>query len=498
MTETRLQDLRIERGATAKARRRTRPWWVKWVVVLGIAGVLAFLFRDELAEMGLPVVKVERVTERSASAVAAATGASANGYVVARTRAALSADTPGRIVELNVTEGSVVKKGDVVARLFADEYAAAVRRAEADVSVAERGVEVAVANVASARSELDTLRANVSAARADIASTKASLDLAQLTFDRAVKLLEAGVDTADRRDRAERDLLDAQAMAQGAAARLESAEKSLAQGEARLAAWETSVPEARARVVAAVASRDLAQATLDKTAVRAPFDGVVVLKDAEVGEVVSPNSQGGSNARGSVVTMVDFATLEVQAEVPETSLGSVAVGAEARIYLDAFPEKFYPGRVDRIWPTANRTKATVEVRVTFLERDDKLRPEMGVRVVFASMPSDAIPSAKPADTSSGQSGASGGPGAATAAREASLPPEARILVPLDCIVRADGKPAVFLHESGVVRRREVTLGVERSNRVVVLSGLSAGEEIVREPAPELKDGTRVRVEKSGS
>ncbi len=485
MTEPSLQDLRIERDVTVRSKRRTRPWWVKWIVILAILGGLAFLFRGRLAEMSLPVVKVERVQERNASAVAAATGASANGYVVARTRAALSADTPGRIVELNVTEGSVVQKGDVVARLFADEYAAAVRRADADVKLVERGVEVAQANVEAARRELETLRANVEISRADIGSTQAYLDLAKLTFDRAVKLLQTGVDTADRRDRAQRDLLDAQAMVHGANARVLSAETSLSQGEARLAAAEAGVPEARARVDAAVAGRELAQATLDKTAVRAPFDGVVVLKDAEVGEVVSPNSQGGSNARGSVVTMVDFDSLEVQAEVPETSLASVVVGAEARVYLDAYPETFYPGRVDRIWPTANRTKATVEVRVAFLQRDDKLRPEMGVRVVFATRP------ATPAG------GASGEPASGTAS-DASLPPEAHILVPVDCIVRTEGKPAVFVHENGVIRRRAVELGDERAGRVVVLAGVSPGEEIVLDPAPELTDGLRVRTESAGS
>jgi len=473
VTETRLQDLRIDRGEGSRPKRRTRPWWVKWLVLLVLLGAVGYFFRDRLADVGVPVVKVERVTERTASAVAAATGASANGYVVARTRAALSADTPGRIVELNVTEGSVVKKGDVVARLFAEEYAAAVRRAEADINVAERGVDVAIANVASARSELDTLRANVDASRADVSSANASLSLATLTFERAVKLLETGVDTADRRDRAQRDLLDAQAMEQGFSARVRSSEMSLAQGEARLVASETGVPEARARVAAAVASRDLAQATLDKTNVRAPFDGIVVLKDAEVGEVVSPNSQGGSNARGSVVTMVDFATLEVQAEVPETSLASVVLGAEARIYLDAAPEKFYAGRVDRIWPTANRTKATVEVRVAFEQRDDKLRPEMGVRVVFAA---SADPNA---------AGPDGG-----------LPVEARILVSQDCIVKSGAKPAVFVHESGIVRRRQVELGSERAGRVVVLKGLAAGEEVVRAPAAGLEDGARVRLEKA--
>ncbi|MBL8861612.1 MAG: efflux RND transporter periplasmic adaptor subunit [Planctomycetes bacterium] len=455
---------------------------MKWAVLGGVLLLLAVWKREELAQLALAEVEVERVVARDPSAVAAATGASANGYIVARTRAALSADTPGRIVELNVTEGSVVKRGEVVARLYSEEYAAALRRAEADVAVFERGVEVAAANVEAARSELDTLRAYVAAARADLASAEASQALAQLTFDRAVKLLESGVDTVDRRDRAQRDLLEAQALLQGATARLEASQRSLLQGEARLAAAELGVAEARARVAAAVAARELAAATLDKTAVRAPFDGVVVLKDAEVGEVVSPNSQGGSNARGSVVTMVDFATLEVQAEVPETSLASVALGAEARIYLDAAPSKAYPGRVDRIWPTANRTKATVEVRVAFLERDQELRPEMGVRVVFAP----------PAPGASGASAADGG------SASPALPPEARILVPLDCVARADGKSYVWLHESGVVRRRDVELGLERAGRVAVLAGLAAGEEIVRKPAASLADGQRVRVAGAGS
>jgi RND family efflux transporter MFP subunit len=473
VTESGLHGLKIDREPSARGRRRTRPWWVKWVVVLALLAGVAWFYREELTRLALPVVRVERVQERTASAVAAATGASANGYVVARTRAALSADTPGRIVELNVTEGSVVKKGDVVARLFADEYAAALRRAEAEVAVVERQVEVAAANIESARRELDTLRANVSVAKADVGSAQALLDLSQLSFDRAVKLLQDGVDTADRRDRAQRDLLDAQSMLQGANARVLAATMSLAQGEARLAAAEAAVPEARARVEAAIAGRELAQATLDKTAVRAPFDGIVVLKDAEVGEVVSPNSQGGSNARGSVVTMVDFDSLEVQAEVPETSLASVTLGAPARIYLDASPQDFYPGRVDRIWPTANRTKATVEVRVAFAERDEKLRPEMGVRVVFAP-PTDAR----------------------APAGDDVVAQEARILVPLDCVVRAGTKTTVFVHQDGLVRAREVELGAERAGRVVVLSGLESGEEIVRDPAPTLEDAERVRLEET--
>src|SRR6185436_6114369 len=218
----------------------------------------------------------------------------------------------------------------------------------------------------------------------DLEQANSLFATAETQYKRAVDLLAQGVYTAEQRDLAKRDLDSAQTRVPWAKANLETAQAATAQSTQRLAVSQAAVKESEGRIALTQAAREQAQATLDKTEVRAPFDGIVVLKDAEVGEVVSPNVQGGSNARGSVVTMVDFATLEVQAEVPETSLANVKPQAGARLYLDAYPDKPYKGRVDRIWPTANRTKATVEVRVTFLERDDRLRPEMGVRVVFSA------------------------------------------------------------------------------------------------------------------
>jgi multidrug resistance efflux pump len=294
------------------------------VIVLGLLGLVAFVFRakiiDQVERWTLPNVKVERVVERSPSSIAAVTGISANGYIVARTRAALSADTPGRVVEMNVEEGSTVKKGDVVARLYADEYAANLARAQADVTVAEAARTRSIAEVETAEKSLATLQSNVKASEADVSQYDAGLKLAQLSLDRAKSLLESQVDTAERVDRAQRDLDEAVSRVAWAKARLESARRAVAEGEAHLAAARTAVSEADARIVSAKAARDLAAATLEKTEVRAPFDGIVVLKDAEVGEVVSPNSQGGSNARGSIVTMVDWNTLEVQVELQETSI----------------------------------------------------------------------------------------------------------------------------------------------------------------------------------
>jgi len=203
--------------------------------------------------------------------------------------------------------------------------------------------------------------------------------------------------------------------------------------------------------------------------VRAPFDGIVVLKDAEVGEVVSPNVVGGTSARGSVVTMVDFKSLEVQAEVPETSLAAVKIGSPTQVFLDAYPDKAYKGRVDRIWPTANRTKATVEVRIAFEDRDDRLRPEMGARIVF--LDANAAKGPSPSD------------GDAAPA----------LLIPANAVLRMDGQTGVFVLERDIVRFQRLALGEQRLGKIDVIEGLSEGDEIVLDPPATLKHGDRVRI-----
>jgi RND family efflux transporter MFP subunit len=182
-----------------------------------------------------------------------------------------------------------------------------------------------------------------------------------------------------------------------------------------------------------------------------------------VGEVVSPNAQGG-NSRGAVVTMVDFASLEAQVELPERSLSQVKKGAPARVFLDAYPEHGYEGAVDRIWPTANRQKGTVEMRVKLDAPDDRLRPEMGVRVVFLD------------------------PGASVE----TAPQEPVVLVPESAVARIDGRTGVFELDRDVVRWREIELGARRGPRFVVKQGLTGGERLVDAPPAGLEDGARVR------
>lgn len=466
-----LEALKIDRSKTARRAPRRGSWWgLAWLLV---PLVLLLLFRAPLSRLldrwTLPEVRALRVELSHPADVGAVSGVSANGYVVASRRAALSADTPGRIVEMSVTEGSEVKQGDVVARLFAEEYAAAFALAQGNHAAAKAGVARARAELEAAKATVDALRVAVDSAQARVASAQADVELATTELRRVQDLEQGAVASARELDAARATIERAQAMLQDTQAQERGAHAQLASGQARVTVAETALRQAEAQVEVAAAGEEQARATLSKTEVRAPFDGVVVLKDAEVGEVVSPNVAGGSTARGSVVTMVDFASLEVQVDLPEASLNAAQKGAPAQIFLDAFPGTPYAGQVSRIWPTANRQKATVEVRVTFDAPDQRLRPDMGVRVVF--LPPDAeAPVANP------EQGA-----------------EPTVLVDETSVVRRDGKEGVFLLEGDQVRFHPVELGARKAGRLVVRFGLQGGERILADPPATLADGDRVQL-----
>ena len=465
-----LSPLQIDRSKSepaARSRRRGRTNWIAWGALAAVIALVLF-FRRPLLELAdrlrLPEVEVVIATKPSALAAGAIEGTAANGYIVADRRAALSADTPGRIVELNVREGSVVKQGDVVARLYADEYRAALARAEADVAAQRSTVDRTALDLKVAEAEVSHQDSEVAAATAGVADAEASVKLTKLKWERAEKLVADKVETQQALDDARAEHERAEAALASARALLDAAQAGAKQVAARVAAANSAVVEAQARLPALEAARDLAKATLDKTEVRAPFTGVVVLKDAEVGEVVSPNAQG-AQSRGSVATMVDFASLQVQVEMPERNISAVVVGAPAKIFLDADPERPYTGTVERVFPTASRQKATIEVRVRFDQLDGRLRPEMGVRVVFLPKVSGNGPAPAPAG----------------------------VLVESGCVVKVDGKSGVFVLERDVARFHEIAVGEERGGRVVVQSGLEGGERLVANPPATLMNGDRVRV-----
>ncbi|MBM3984091.1 MAG: efflux RND transporter periplasmic adaptor subunit, partial [Planctomycetes bacterium] len=276
--------------------------------------------------------------------------------------------------------------------------------------------------------ELEAARVRVTA---DLQSARAEAEWARLDFERKAPLLGSGDVSASEVDRAriERDRT---------ASQVASLESALAEIEVQVA----------------------------KSSVYAPFAGVITAKNAEVGEVVSSLS-AGANAVGSVATLVDFETLEVQVELAQTSLRAAREGAPVLIYLDAFPDDAFRGRVRQIWPTADRQKATVELRAEFLERDGRILPEMGVRVIFT-------------------------------ADEEAQPPEPRVQAPERAVRRDADGPAAFVLEQGRVRRVALELGAAERGSVRVLSGLQGGETLVLDPPASLADGDEVRIVEDGT
>ncbi len=338
-----LSKLRINRDPPPEVRRAFgRTLLIILSVIALVAAALVVVRRN--SAVPVDAVVVTGGATGGGTPAAGSTAVTANGYVVARIRAAVSAKIPGRIASLPVDGGSVVKRGEVIARLDNADYAAAV---------SER-------------------RANLATSQAQLIEAESERDQARREYDR-VKDIRAS----------NPNLVSVQ-------------EEEVAQNRMATAAARTNA--AKARVDAARASLQFAEANLENTYIRAPFSGTVLRKEAEVGEVVAP-SVGGGLTRGAVVTMADLNTLEVEVDVNEAYIGRVQHGQTARITLDAYPDTAFRGSVRQVVPTADRQRATVQVKVSILDRDPRILPEMGARVDFIA--------ASP-DTAAAAPGASGG------------------------------------------------------------------------------------------
>ncbi|HET7041823.1 MAG TPA: efflux RND transporter periplasmic adaptor subunit, partial [Gemmatimonadales bacterium] len=318
--------MRIDRDPPPAVRRA----FGRNLLIAGIAAVLlvgAWLFARGRSAVPVQTIVATPMSGGTSAAAEGSTVVTANGYVVARTRASVSAKIPGRLAWLGVDGGSFVRRGEVLARLDNADYAASV----------------------------DEATANLATARASLLEARADRDQARREADRVTSI------------RASRpDLMSAQDQ--------EAAQSRATQADARAEA-------AASRVDAAEAALKFARATLENTYIRAPFTGTVLRREAEVGEVVAP-SVGGGLTRGAVVTMADLSTLEVEVDVNEAYIGRVSHDQRARITLDAYPDTAFRGRVRQVVPTADRQRATVQVKVSILDRDPRILPEMGAKVDF--------------------------------------------------------------------------------------------------------------------
>ncbi|KVR37980.1 efflux RND transporter periplasmic adaptor subunit [Burkholderia multivorans] len=399
MPDHNLDKLKIDRGPIAAPRRRR---WVRYAAAAALA-VVALL--AGLAVTRRPTVDTTAVT--SAYPYQNDTQLNATGYVVPQRKAAVASKGQGRVEWLGVLEGTRVKKDEIIARLESRDVEASLAQALAQVKVA----------------------------RANLGVQQAELKDAEIALRRTAALAPRGAVPAAQLDTD--------------TARVNKARASVNSGEAAVAS-----AEANARA---------AQVAVDQTVIRAPFDGIVLAKHANVGDNITPFSSA-SDSKGAVVTIADMDTLEVEADVAESNIAKIRAGQPCEIQLDALPDMRFAGRVSRIVPTVDRSKATVLVKVRFVDRDDRVLPDMSAKIAFLSKPVSA---------------------------QDRQPVTA---VQASAVVERDGRPVVFALQDDTVHAVPVARGA-RIGELVAVRGVKPGDTVVLAPGAALKDGAKVTVAK---
>jgi RND family efflux transporter MFP subunit len=410
-----LSKLRINRDAPPAEVRRAlgRNLAIAVVALILVLGAVFALRRGRSVPVQVVTVAAAGGSEGGGSA-GPGTSVTANGYVVARTRASVSAKLPGRIADLRVSEGSTLRRGEIIATLENADYEAQAAQAKAAVATA----------------------------RAELVEARTASEVAAREAERLREMRQENADLVS-----EQDLDGVEGRARQAAARLEAAD---------------------ARLKAADASLRFALANLENTVIRAPFSGTVLRKEAEIGEVVAP-SVGGGLTRGAVVTMADLTTLEVEVDVNEAYIARVKKDGPATIALDAYPDTSFRGAVRQVVPTADRQRATVQVKVSILDRDPRILPEMGARVDFLE---DSVASGSETPAVAG-------------------PP--RFRVPAAAVREVNGESIVWLVRNGRLEPRTVQAGPVSAGFREVRSGLAGGERLLVGGVEKPEAGMRVDV-----
>jgi len=386
------------------------PPWGRIAAMAGVVILLAVIGAAGWFFLGHRSVEVQTATAVApASAGEAGAVLQATGYVTARRQATVSAQITGTLTDVLIEEGDRVSKGQILARL-----------------------------------EDNALRASLQSAQAQAAAAHASVNQNEAQLDQAL-----------------RDATRQEALVGRGLVSKQLAEQSRTQANTYRAQLNT----ARRQAQAADAQVGVAQVNLDYTVVRAPFDGVITDKAAQVGEIVSPLSAGGGFTRTGVGTIVDMDSLEIDVDVNEAYIGRVQPNMSAEAVLDAYPDWRIPAHVIAIVPAADRGKATVKVRVAIEQKDGRIVPDMGVRVSFLEHRAEAR-----TDAPKG------------------------VMVPASAIVQRDGRDVAFVVADDKAHRHEVTAAKAANNDVrLVTVGLAAGDTVITAPPDTVVDGTAVRV-----
>jgi RND family efflux transporter MFP subunit len=389
------------------ARNGKRFGWLRWVFV--VLGALLFISGVVYAiRHRTPTVEVAAAHTVTAQTRAALLNAS--GYVTPRRRATVAAKITARVEQVLTDEGMHVQSGQVLATL--------------DASDAQR--------------RLTSAKADRDATSAQLADLKVNLVNAEKQLVRTKGLFSTGVTSQEALDRDQ------------------TAVDSL---RARIASTEEQVRAADARI-------QIAEQDMDNCIVRAPFTGIIVSKDAQRGEMVSPISAGGGFTRTGIATLVDMNSLEIEVDVNESYIARVKEAQPVTAVLDAYPDWQIPAKVRTVIPTADRQKATVKVRITFDKLDPRILPDMGVKVTF-------LGEERPAQQQSA----------------------AAVLVPSEAVRSEDNKQVVFVYRDGRIERRAVRTGNTRDTGIEILAGVRDGDQVVVKGLEGLHDGDSVDIKR---
>ena len=391
-----LSKLKIERSPQAP--RKKRAWGRLALIAIVVLAAIAFGVTRFAGPVPVETVAVSMLYPSQNFTLLNATG-----YVVPQRKAALSSKATGRLEWLGVLEGSRVKTGEVIARLESRDVQAKLAQAAAQVNVA-------IANQQQGAAELKDAEAN---------------------YNRSVELLSKKFISTAQHDA----------------------------DVARVGKARAAIASQKAAVASAEANRRSAEVEVEQTLIRAPFDAIVLTKNANVGDNITPFSSA-AEAKGAVVTVADMETLEVEADVAEASISRITVDQPCEVQLDALPDTRLAAVVSRIVPTVDRSKATVLVKVKFVERDPRVLPDMSAKVAFLSRE----------------------------AKETERKPVTAVQP--GAIVQRDGRKTVFLLQDDRAVAREVTTG-GKVGELVEVRGVKAGERLILSPNAKVKDGTAV-------
>ncbi len=402
MPDETLSKLRIDKGAISeRGTSRKKRVFIAGILILLVLFSILYISGIIVKRTAVRVTVVRKIYPSQSITVL-----NASGYVVAQRKAAVASKITGRIISISVEEGNEVKKGDVLAMLENEDAVAAAQQATANLELAQAEREKA----------------------------KAELHDALLNRNRKKELLQNELVSQGDYDAAD--------------ARYKKAVAGLAAADATIKAAEAALRSA--------------EVTVEYANIRAPFDAVVLTKNADIGDIVTPIG-AAAEAKAAVVTIAAMNSLQAEVDVSESSLSYVNVGQPCEIYLDALPDTRFRGVVHMIVPTADRTRASVLVKVKFLEEDSRILPEMSAKVAFLERPLN------PKEFSS------------------------RIAVDQKSVVNRNSKKIVFLATENYAKERLIKTGDVFDEMVEILDGLSVGDKIVLQPPESLKDGTKIAI-----